>query len=134
MVADEVRALAAKTRHSTVQIQGIIENLRSGADEAVSIASLGIHEAEQGVAQVLEAQRALQGIRAAVERISDMSQQMAAASQEQSSVAEEVSEQINNVASTVQATARNANAAASRGTELESISSGLRALVERFNR
>ncbi|MCE5982617.1 methyl-accepting chemotaxis protein [Pseudomonas sp. LF19] len=134
VVADEVRALAAKTRHSTVQIQGIIENLRSGADEAVSIASLGIHEAEQGVAQVLEAQRALQGIRAAVERISDMSQQMAAASQEQSSVAEEVSEQINNVASTVQATARNANAAASRGTELESISSGLRALVERFNR
>ncbi|WP_412034234.1 methyl-accepting chemotaxis protein [Pseudomonas donghuensis] len=134
VVADEVRALAAKTRQSTVQIQGIIENLRSGADEAVSIASLGINEAEQGVAQVLEAQRALQGIRAAVERISDMSQQMAAASQEQSSVAEEVSEQINNVASTVQATARNANAAASRGAELQSISSGLRALVERFNR
>lgn len=134
VVADEVRALAAKTRQSTVQIQGIIENLRSGADEAVSIANLGINEAEQGVAQVLEAQRALQGIRAAVERISDMSQQMAAASQEQSSVAEEVSEQINNVASTVQATARNANAAANRGAELQSISSGLRALVERFNR
>ncbi|ROL75456.1 chemotaxis protein [Pseudomonas vranovensis] len=134
VVADEVRALAAKTRQSTVQIQGIIENLRSGADEAVNIASLGINEAEQGVAQVLEAQRALQGIRAAVKRISDMSQQMAAASQEQSSVAEDVSEQINKVAGTVQATALNANAAASRGAELESISSGLRALVERFNR
>ncbi|MEG0861339.1 MAG: PAS domain-containing methyl-accepting chemotaxis protein [Pseudomonas sp.] len=134
VVADEVRALAGKTRQSTVQIQGIIENLRAGADEAVSIASLGIDEAEHGVARVLEAQQALLGIRVAVERISDMSQQMAAASQEQSSVAEEVCAQINNVAGTVQRTAQNANAAATRGAELEHISLGLRALVERFNR
>ncbi|WP_443216253.1 methyl-accepting chemotaxis protein [Pseudomonas sp. PAMC 25886] len=134
VVADEVRALAGKTRESTQQIQGIIQNLRAGADEAVEIASLGIHEAEQGVQHVLEAQQALQGIRHAVERITDMSQQMAAASQEQSHVAEEVSHQINNVAATVQKTAGNANAAVTRGRELESISSGLRALVERFNR
>ena len=134
VVADEVRALASKTRQSTVQIQGIIESLRAGADQAVSIASLGIDEAQHGVARVLEAQQALQGIRVAVERISDMSQQMAAASQEQSSVAEEVCAQINSVASTVQHTAQNANAAATRGAELEHISSGLRALVERFNR
>ncbi|KAA0948156.1 MULTISPECIES: methyl-accepting chemotaxis protein [unclassified Pseudomonas] len=86
VVADEVRALAGKTRESTQQIQGIIQNLR------------------------------------------------AAASQEQSHVAEEVSQQINNVAATVQKTAGNANAAVTRGRELESISSGLRALVERFNR
>ncbi|RWU20931.1 chemotaxis protein [Pseudomonas alkylphenolica] len=134
VVADEVRALAGKTRQSTVQIQGIIHSLRAGADEAVSIASLGIDEAEHGVARVLEAQQALQGIRVAVERISDMSQQMAAASQEQSCVAEEVCAQINRVAGTVQHTAQNANAAASRGAELEHIALGLRALVERFNR
>lgn len=134
VVADEVRALAGKTRQSTQQIQGIIETLRSGADDAVSIANLGIQEAEQGVAQVVEAQRALQGIREAVARITDMTQQMAAASQEQSYVAEDVSQQINRVAGTVQKTADNANAAATRGGELEHISSGLRALVERFNR
>ncbi|MFK0088475.1 methyl-accepting chemotaxis protein [Pseudomonas sp. NPDC090755] len=134
VVADEVRALAGKTRQSTLQIQGIIEHLRAGAEEAVSIASLGIEEADQGVARVLDAQQALQGIREAVARISDMSQQMAAASHEQSAVAESVSEQINNVAVTVQHTAHNANAAATRGAELQHISAGLRALVERFNR
>ena len=134
VVADEVRALAGKTRESTEQIQGIIENLQVGADEAVNIASLGIQEAEQGVRQVLQAQEALQGIRQAVERITDMSQQMAAASQEQSCVAEDVSRQINNVAQTVQNTAQNANAAVVRGGELKRISSGLRALVDRFNR
>ncbi|WP_425274846.1 methyl-accepting chemotaxis protein [Pseudomonas aegrilactucae] len=134
VVADEVRALAGKTRQSTQQIQGIIQTLRRGAEEAVNIANLGIQEAEQGVAQVVEAQQALQGIRQAVERITDMTQQMAAASQEQSHVAEDVSRQINRVAGTVQKTADNANAAATRGGELEHISSGLRALVERFNR
>ena len=134
VVADEVRALAGKTRESTQQIQGIIENLQVGAEDAVNIASLGIKEAEQGVRQVLQAQEALQGIRQAVERITDMSQQMAAASQEQSSVAEDVSRQINNVAQTEQNTAQNANAAVVRGGELKRISTGLRALVDRFNR
>ena len=84
--------------------------------------------------QVIEAQRALQGIREAVERISGMSQKMATASEEQSHVAEDISEQITSIAATVENTAKNANTAVVRGRELESISRGLHALVERFNR
>ncbi|CAM3802999.1 Aerotaxis receptor [Pseudomonas reidholzensis] len=134
VVADEVRALANKTRQSTLHIQTIIDELRGGADQAVVIASRGIAGAEQGVARVLEAQTALHGIRQAVQRISDMSQQMATASQQQSSVAEDVSRQINGVAGIAQQSAVGANAAASRGAELEQVCAGLRALVERFNR
>jgi aerotaxis receptor len=134
VVADEVRALAGKTRESTQQIQRVIETLKKGADEAVSIARLGINEADHGVLQVIEAQEALQGIREAVERISSMSHQMAAASEEQAHVAEDIARQINNVAGTVEKTASNAQAAVMRGNELESTSRGLRALVERFNR
>jgi aerotaxis receptor len=134
VVADEVRALAGKTRESTQQIQRVIETLKKGADEAVSIARLGIQEADHGVEHVIGAQRALQGIREAIERISGMGQQMAAASEEQAHVAEDIARQINNMAGTVEITARNANAAVIRGNELESTSRGLRALVERFNR
>lgn len=134
VVADEVRALASKTRVSTQQIQSVIETLKKGADEAVSIAKLGIREADQGVEHVIEAQAALQGIREAVDRISGMSQQMAAASEEQAHVAEDIARQINNVAGTVDKTAKNASAAVVRGNELEATSRGLRALVERFNR
>jgi aerotaxis receptor len=134
VVADEVRALASKTRESTQQIRGIIETLKKGADEAVGIARLGISEADRGVQQVVETQQALQGIREAVERISSMSQQMAAASEEQTHVAEDIARQINNVAATVEGTAKSANAAVVRGGELERASHGLRALVERFNR
>jgi aerotaxis receptor len=57
-------ALADKTRQSTLHIQTIIDTLRSGAEQAVSIASLGIDGAGQGVTQVAQA-RALQGIRQA---------------------------------------------------------------------
>ena len=134
VVADEVRALASKTRVSTQQIQSVIETLKKGADDAVSIARLGIREADHGVQKVIEAQGALQGIREAVERISGMSQQMAAASEEQAHVADDIARQINNVAGTVDRTAKNANAAVARGSELETTSRGLRALVERFNR
>jgi aerotaxis receptor len=65
VVADEVRALADKTRQSTLHIQTIIDTLRSGAEQAVSIASLGIDGAGQGVTQVAQARQA-QGIRQAV--------------------------------------------------------------------
>ena len=59
---------------------------------------------------------------------------MATASEEQAHVAEDISRQINNVAATFDTSASNANAAVARGSELESTSRGLRALVERFNR
>jgi aerotaxis receptor len=134
VVADEVRALAGKTRETTQQIQSIIGTLKKGADDAVDIANLGICEADHGVQQVIEAQRALQGIREAVERISGMSQQMATASEEQSHVAEDISGQITSIAATVESTAKNANTAVVRGRELENISRGLSALVVRFNR
>lgn len=134
VVADEVRALAGKTSETTQQIQRIIGTLKQGADDAVNIANLGIGEADHGVQQVIEAQLALQGIREAVERISGVSQQMAAASEEQSHVVEDIYGQINNITATVENTAKNANTAVVRGRELESISRGLYALVERFNR
>uniref|UniRef100_UPI0035A7356F methyl-accepting chemotaxis protein n=1 Tax=Pseudomonas cichorii TaxID=36746 RepID=UPI0035A7356F len=134
VVADEVRALAGKTSESTRQIQAIIESLKKGADDAVSIAKLGITEADSGVAQVIEAQNALQGITETVARISGMGHQMATASEEQAHVAEEISRQINNVAETCEKSAGNASAAVTRGAELERAARGLRALVERFNR
>ena len=134
VVADEVRALARKTSESTKQIKDIIDVLKTGADNAVGIAKVGIVEADNGVQQVLEAEQALQGIRESVERITEMSQQMAAASDEQAHVAEDIARQINNVAETVEKSATNANTAAQRGGELERASKGLRELVERFNR
>ncbi|MGM3388917.1 methyl-accepting chemotaxis protein [Stutzerimonas stutzeri] len=134
VVADEVRALASKTRDSTQQIQAIIQSLTSKADEAVAIAQVGDKEATQGLAQVIEAQQALQGIRDAVNRITGMSQQMAAAADEQAHVAEDIARQVTNIAVTTDSNVSKAELTMQRGRELEGAARGLRALVERFNR
>lgn len=134
MVADEVRALASKTRESTQQIQAIIQSLTSKAGEAVTIAQVGDKEAVQGLAQVVEAQQALQGIRDAVGRIAGMSQQMAAAAEEQAHVAEDIARQVTCIAVTTDSNVSKADLTMQRGRDLECAAHGLRALVERFNR
>jgi len=134
VVADEVRALASKTRDSTQQIQSIIQSLTSKADEAVTIAQVGDKEAAQGLAQVIETQQALQGIRDAVNRITGMSQQMAAAAEEQAHVAEDIARQVTSIAVTTDSNVNKADLTMQRGRELEGAARGLRALVERFNR
>lgn len=134
VVADEVRSLASKTRESTQQIQSVIQTLKTGADEAVSVARLGIREADTGLQQVVNTRSALQGIRHAVDRIGAMSMQMAAASEQQALVSEDISQQTNNVAATMEQTADNARSTVSRAVELEQAAAGLRSLVRRFNR
>jgi aerotaxis receptor len=134
VVADEVRALAKKTQQSTQQIQEVIAVLKRGADEAVSIAKVGISEADHGVQQVIAAQEALKGINEAVEHITQMSQQMATASNQQAQVADDISRQINNVALTVEKSSEDAKTAALCGDDLEKSSIGLHELVARFNR
>lgn len=134
VVADEVRALASKTRDSTQQIQSIIQSLTSKAEEAVAIAQVGDKEAAQGLAQVIETQQALQGIRDAVNRITGMSQQMAAAADEQAHVAEDIARQVTSIAVTTDSNVNKADLTMQRGRELEGAARGLRALVERFNR
>jgi len=133
-IADEVRALASKTRESTQQIQAIIQSLTSKAGEAVTIAQVGDKEAVQGLAQVVEAQQALQGIRDAVGRIAGMSQQMAAAAEEQAHVAEDIARQVTRIAVTTDSNVSKADLTMQRGRDLECAAHGLRALVERFNR
>ena len=64
VVADEVRALASKTRQSTDVIQGIINGLHQVTERALSVARAGSEEARNGVARVLQTEQSLQGVNA----------------------------------------------------------------------
>ena len=134
VVADEVRALAAKTRDSTEQIQRIIGSLQSVATQAVEVAHLGSQEAEAGVAHVVDTQQALDGISQAVVQIHKMSQQMAVASTQQSCAAEDISRQITNIATVSDQNAELAQHSAQTGKDMENTAQALHHLVERFNR
>ncbi len=133
VVADEVRALAGKTRESTEAIQRIIGALQEVAGQAVGIARQGSEEARGGVQRVVETEQALEGINSAVAGIQQMAEQMAAAAEEQTQVAEDIARQISNVSQAAEHNADITARSSQLGRDLESTAGALHVLVDRFN-
>lgn len=133
VVADEVRALASKTRQSTDVIQGIINGLHQVTERALSVARAGSEEARNGVARVLQTEQSLQGISQTVDNIHQMAEQMAAAAEQQSLVAEDIARQINSISQATNDNAEVTGNSARLGSQLQSTAGSLHALVERFN-
>ncbi|WP_438943604.1 methyl-accepting chemotaxis protein [Pseudomonas zhanjiangensis] len=133
VVADEVRALAGKTRESTEAIQRIIGALQAVAGQAVGIARQGSEEARAGVQRVVETEQALEGINTAVGGIQQMAEQMAAAAEQQTQVAEDIARQISNVSLAAERNADITVRSSQLGRDLESTAGALHVLVDRFN-
>jgi aerotaxis receptor len=134
VVADEVRQLAQRTTESTGQIHSLIAKLQQTANNAVQTMETGRRQAEEGVEQVMEADKALVGISDAVANITGMATQIAAATEEQSSVAEEVSRNISTIAQLADQTSDEARRSATLSAELTHTANTQYSLVERFNR
>jgi aerotaxis receptor len=134
VVADEVRQLAQRTTESTGQIHSLIAKLQTTANNAVQTMETGRRQAQAGVEQVMEADKALVGISDAVANITDMATQIAAATEEQSSVAEEVSRNISTIAQLADQTSDEARRSATLSAELTHTAHTQYSLVERFNR
>jgi len=132
VVADEVRSLADKTKHSTNEIQDKIENLQRHAQDAVS-RMLGNRQAALSVVEsAAVASKSLDAISRAVGEITDMTREIATAAEEQSAVAEEVNQRVE----TVTGLANKVEAAAQQVSQgsigLENLSERLEKLVGRF--
>lgn len=134
VVADEVRLLAKRTADSTEQIHQLIANLQRTAEEAVAAMEDSRRQADDSVAQVLKADRALAGIGEAVHRIADMAGQIATTAEQQSSTAAEINRNIDTIALLAERTAGEAASSARLSHELTATARGQHALVERFNR
>ncbi|BCE02689.1 methyl-accepting chemotaxis protein [Marinicellulosiphila megalodicopiae] len=91
VVADEVRALASKTQQSTADIQGMIEALQAGVNQAVVAISSGAEVAKSTVELSSKTKDSLDKILNATGLINDMSIQTAAATEEQSNVTQDIS-------------------------------------------
>ncbi len=133
VVADEVRALASKTRQSTDVIQGIISGLHQVTECALNIARAGSEEARNGVARVAQTEQSLQGISHTVDNIHQMAEQMATAAEQQSLVAEDIARQINSISQATNDNAEVTGNSARLGNQLQATAGSLHALVERFN-
>ncbi|ASJ95831.1 methyl-accepting chemotaxis protein [Shewanella marisflavi] len=97
VVADEVRALAARTQQSTRDIAELVANLSQSSSNAQSAMSRGIALSGQSVAQALESGQSLALIETEIERLTELNQRVMQSIEEQSSVSEQVAVGILNI-------------------------------------
>ncbi|WP_372239626.1 methyl-accepting chemotaxis protein [Pseudomonas sp. L-22-4S-12] len=132
VVADEVRALAARTQDSTKDIQQMIERLQIGVQNAVKAMHSGSEKARDSVERAAGVDGALSATGDSVARINDMAAQIATACEEQSSVTEEIARNISDIRDLSNEAALTSEQSTQASARLSELSSGLAQLVGRF--
>nr|WP_286953285.1 MULTISPECIES: methyl-accepting chemotaxis protein [unclassified Pseudomonas] len=132
VVADEVRALARRTRHSTEEIERLVASLRGNAQQSVAQIRGSTELVRLAVADALHTESALGSIAAAVSMIQQMNQQIAAAAEQQSSVAEEISRSVTQIRGSADQAAQAMQGNARSSIELAQLGSDLKGMVGHF--
>ncbi|MGP0014429.1 MULTISPECIES: methyl-accepting chemotaxis protein [unclassified Pseudomonas] len=132
VVADEVRALAHRTQTSTVEIEGMISSVQSGANGAVTAMgkSLSLATSTHELAQ--SAGAALEKISDRVVSISERNLVIASASEEQAQVAREVDRNLLNIQDLSTQTAAGANQTNASSQDLSRLAVAFNVLVAQF--
>ncbi len=132
VVADEVRALASRTKQATNEVSEMIQRLQNGAREAVTVMHQSQANAQASVSQASEAGGSLQAITAAVARISEMNAQIVDTSEQQSRLSDELNQSIDRITEVAEYSAEGTKRIDEANSGLTRSSEQLRALVSKF--
>jgi len=132
VVADEVRALARRTRQSTEEIERLVASLRGNAQQSVAQIRGSTELVRLAVADALQTESALGSIAVAVSLIQQMNQQIAAAAEQQSLVAEEISRSVTQIRGSADQAALAMQDNARSSVELAQLGSDLKGMVGHF--
>lgn len=91
VVADEVRALAARTQNSTTEISDMLTRLLDGTDKVVNAMETTKERCKITAEKTSEVSGSLDIVSNSVNQIDDISSQIATATEEQSAVSDEIS-------------------------------------------
>ncbi|BAQ81472.1 methyl-accepting chemotaxis protein [Pseudomonas sp. St29] len=132
VVADEVRALAHRTQASTADIESMMQQVRSGAEEAVLAMNKSKELAADTRAQSIEAGQALDSITEGVSIINEKNLVIASAAEEQAQVAREVDRNLVNIQDLSAQTATGAHQTSASSAELSRLATSFGVLISRF--
>ncbi|GHE91569.1 methyl-accepting chemotaxis protein [Thalassotalea profundi] len=97
VVADEVRTLAQRSNSSVNEIETMLGQLRSAAQNAVSMMADSTNVAAQAEDKMEESNSLLKEIMEMINAVNDQTQQIATAAEEQSAVAEDISKNMHTI-------------------------------------
>ncbi|QIQ74190.1 Methyl-accepting chemotaxis protein McpQ [Pseudomonas coronafaciens] len=132
VVADEVRALAHRTQASTADIEAMMGQVHTGAEEAVFAMNSSKTLADDTRRQAVEAGEALDRITEGVSTINEKNLVIASAAAEQAHVAREVDRNLVNIQDLSTQTAAGANQTNASSSELSRLASSFGVLVGKF--
>jgi methyl-accepting chemotaxis protein len=132
VVADEVRALAHRTQASTADIESMMGQVRTGAEEAVSAMSKSKDLAAATRAQAVEAGQALDRITEGVSIINERNLVIASAAEEQAQVAREVDRNLVNIQDLSTQTATGSHQTNAASAELSRLAASFGTLIGKF--
>lgn len=132
VVADEVRALAGRTRTATEDIRVMLSTLQEGSRNAAGMMQTSSERVNESVQLAKQAEGALAEIKEAISQISQMNFQIATATEEQSAVCEDVNQNITRIAGAVSDTADAAKSLRQLGQQQDTAADTLQKQLGQF--
>lgn len=132
VVADEVRALAARTRQSTTEINQMLEKLSAGSDAVVSSMNSTKQSCQQTAETTSLVMNSLDIMTGSVAEINDLAAQIATSAEEQSSVTEEINRNMTAIQGMIETLNSNGNQTARSTHQLTDSNQQLVKIVKRF--
>jgi len=132
VVADEVRALAARTQKSTAEINAMLNNLNTGVNAVVGAMEKTKQRCVTTAEDTEEVNSSLNSMVTDITTISELTSQIASAAEGQSTVSTDVTHNMSKIQSIVSELAENAQLTTTTTQKLSSMNTGLKELVAKF--
>ncbi len=133
VVADEVRSLARQTQDSTLNIQRIIETLKQGTQNAVTVMAGSQTRVSATLEKSVEARSALDTIREAVGELTGINDQVATASEELAAATVGIKGNMDEISDRAKESAAGTSQIITSSAELTEVANRLQSLADRFD-